>query len=93
MKEARRRRALTAWRELFSLSDNCIDAEDRYDTLLRSADKMECEGLITSIEWRKLVQQAATLFASNAECMREARAKQNRHVDIQWWAPAKVARY
>lgn len=93
MKEARRRLALRAWQELFTLSENCIDAEDRYDRLLRSADNMESEGLITSIEWRRLVQQSGTLFASNAECMREARAKQNRHVDIQWWAPAAVARY
>lgn len=93
MKEARRRLALTTWQELFTLSENRIDAEDRYDRLLRSADDMECEGLITSTEWRKLVQQAGTLFASNAECMREARARQNRHVAIQWWAPAKVARF
>lgn len=69
MKEAQRRLAITAWRQLFTLSENRIDAEDRYNRLLKAADDMEREGLITSAEWRKLVQQAGTLFASAAECM------------------------
>ncbi|MDB5981980.1 MAG: hypothetical protein JWQ69_2995, partial [Pseudomonas sp.] len=71
--EAQRRLALTAWRQLFTLSANRIDAEDRYNRLLRSADDMEREGLITSVEWRKLAQQAGTLFASTAECMGEVK--------------------
>lgn len=50
-----------------------IDAEDRYNTLLQSADEMERKGLITRLEWRKLAQQAGTLFASTAECMRDAK--------------------
>lgn len=69
MKEAQRRLAITAWRQLFTLSDNRIDAEDRYNRLLKAADDMERDGLITSAEWRKLAQQAGTLFASTAECM------------------------
>lgn len=72
MKEARRRLAITDWRRLFTLPDNRIDAEDRYYRLLRSADDMERDGLISSAEWRKLAQQAGTLFASTAECMGEA---------------------
>jgi hypothetical protein len=73
MNEVQRRLAITAWRRLFTLSDSRIDAEDRYNRLLRSADDMEREGLITSTEWRKLVQQAGTLFARTAECMGKAK--------------------
>lgn len=51
------------------LPENHIDVDDRYNRLLRSADDMEREGLITSIEWRRLAQQAGTWFASTAECM------------------------
>lgn len=73
MKEAQRRLAITDWRRLFTLPDNRIDPEDRYYRLLRSADDMEREGLITSAEWRKLAQQAGTLFANTAQCMGEAK--------------------
>ena len=69
MKEVQRRLAITAWRQLFMLPENHIDVDDRYNRLLRSADDMEREGLITSIEWRRLAQQAGTWFASTAECM------------------------
>jgi hypothetical protein len=68
MKEEQRSQALVAWRALFNLPDHRVDAEDRYNRLLRSADDMERYGLISSDEWRRLVQQAGTLFASSAEC-------------------------
>jgi hypothetical protein len=67
MKEKHRREAISAWQDLFNLPGDCVDAEDRYDRLLRSADDMERKGLISSTEWRKLVQQAGTLLASTAE--------------------------
>ncbi|MBK5351344.1 hypothetical protein JFU37_02220 [Pseudomonas sp. TH41] len=73
MKETQRKQALSAWRQLFALPENRIDAEDKYSRLLRAADDMEREGLITSTEWRKLAQEAGTLFASTAECMREVK--------------------
>lgn len=73
MKEAQRRLAITAWRRLYAMPENHIDAEDRYNRLLRAADDMERECLITSAEWRKLAQQAGTWFASTAECMSTAR--------------------
>lgn len=73
MKEEQRMQAITAWRRLFTLAENRIDAEDRYYRLLRSADDMERERLITSAEWLKFVQQAGTLFASTAECMVEGK--------------------
>lgn len=69
MREAQRRLAMTAWRDLFALAENKMDAEDKYFGLLRRADAMECAGLITSDEWRKLAQQAGTLLASTAQCM------------------------
>jgi hypothetical protein len=69
MREAQRRLAMTAWHELFGLAENQIDAEVKYFGLLRRADAMERAGLITSDEWKKLVQQAGVLLASTAECM------------------------
>lgn len=69
MKEAQRRLAMTAWRKLFTLAENQIGAEDKYFRLLRRADDMERAELITSDEWRKLVQQAGTSLVSTAECM------------------------
>lgn len=60
---------MTAWRKLFTLPDTNIDAEDRYFRLLRAADDMERAGLISSDEWRKLVQQAGVALAKTSECM------------------------
>lgn len=59
-----RAQALSAWRKLFSISVNLAGAEDHYQELVMAADRMEQQGLISSDEWRKLVQQAGTLFAS-----------------------------
>ncbi|WP_205894284.1 hypothetical protein, partial [Pseudomonas gregormendelii] len=61
--------SLDHYKQLFTLSANRIDDEDRYYRLLRSADDMEREGLMTNTEWLKLAQQAGTLFSSTAECM------------------------
>lgn len=69
MREAQRRSAMTAWRDLFALAGNQMDAEVKYFGLLRRADAMELAELITSDEWIQLVQQAGTLLASTAECM------------------------
>ena len=69
MREAQRRLAMTAWRELFTLAGSQMDAEAKYFGLLRRADAMERADLITSDEWIKLVQQAGALLASTAECM------------------------
>lgn len=52
-----------------------INAEIRYDKLLKAADYMERAGLISSDEWRKLVQQAGTSFANTAECMVDAKRR------------------
>ncbi|RON49873.1 hypothetical protein BK667_15585 [Pseudomonas frederiksbergensis] len=69
MREAQRRLAMTAWRELFALTGSQMDPEVKYFGLLRRADAMERADLINSDEWRKLVQQAGASLASTAECM------------------------
>ncbi len=69
MREEQRRLVMTAWRKLFALTENQINPEDKYFRLLRRADDMERADLITSDEWRKLVQQAGTSLAATAECM------------------------
>lgn len=69
MREAQRRLAMKAWRELYVLVGNQINAEQKYFELVRRADAMERADLINSDEWRKLVQQAGALLSSTAECM------------------------
>ncbi len=69
MKDDLRNQALTHWRRLFLMPQSLINAEDRYNKLLRAADHMERTQLISSDEWRALVQQAGTAFASTAQCM------------------------
>jgi len=69
MREEQRKQALSAWRRLFALPENRVDAEDRYNQLLSAADDMERMQLISSDEWRKLVQQAGTAFSKTAACM------------------------
>eukprot|EP01133_Synstelium_polycarpum_P006190 gene6190-7171_t len=60
---------MTAWRDLFAVAENKMDAEDKYFGLLRRADAMELAELITGDEWVRLVKEAGTLLASSAECM------------------------
>ena len=69
MREEQRRIAITAWRNLFVLTENRICPESKYFRLLKAADDMERADLVTSAEWRKLVQQAGTALAGTAECM------------------------
>jgi hypothetical protein len=69
MKDDLRRQALANWRKLFSMPESLISAEARYEKLLMAADHMERAELISSDEWRKLVQLAGASFASTAECM------------------------
>lgn len=69
MREAQRILAMTAWRELFALAGSQMDAKVKYFGLLRRADAMERADLITSDEWRRLVQEAGASLAITAECM------------------------
>ena len=75
MKEDLKKQTLDNWGKLFAMPLSLISAEARYEKLLMMADHMERTGLVSSDEWRKLVQQAGTAFASTAECMGGAERK------------------
>jgi len=82
---------MTAWREIYVLTENQIDAEEKYFGLLRRADAMERADLITSDEWRKLVQQAGALLASTADAWAEQR-RQGHKQEARRWAGLFIAR-
>jgi hypothetical protein len=42
-----------------------LDPEEQYDELLKAADEMEEQGLITSAEWRQLVRDAGNVFTAD----------------------------
>ncbi|MBV7515022.1 MULTISPECIES: hypothetical protein [unclassified Pseudomonas] len=56
--------ALAAWYQLLKVPEIRMDAEEQYDELLKAADEMERTGLISSVEWRRLVQEASAAFAN-----------------------------
>ncbi|MEO8640496.1 hypothetical protein [Pseudomonas sp.] len=64
MSDDQKSEALAAWYQLLKVPEIRMDAEEQYDELLKSADQMERTGLINSIEWRKLVQEASAAFAN-----------------------------
>ncbi|MFJ7312818.1 hypothetical protein ACIQVE_08600 [Pseudomonas sp. NPDC098747] len=65
MFDQRKRELLAAWRKLATQSQLQMDPEQQYDELLKAADEMEEEGLITSAEWRQLVRDAGSVFTSD----------------------------
>jgi hypothetical protein len=67
MNDDRKVQALSAWRKLLEEPEIRMDAEEQYDELLKMADAMEQEGLITAGEWRQLVREAGTRFAQATE--------------------------
>lgn len=44
MKEIQRRAAIETWNKLIAMPEDSIEAQQRYDELLTSADSMEQEG-------------------------------------------------
>ncbi|MBC3208949.1 hypothetical protein HU755_19275 [Pseudomonas sp. SWRI111] len=58
---------LAAWRKRAGQTEADVDPEDQYDELLKAADQMEEQGLITSAEWRQLVREAGNLFTLNEQ--------------------------
>ena len=66
MFDQQKQASLAAWRELAATQDD-PDPEHRYDELLKAADAMEEQGLITPAEWRQLVREAGNLFTHNEE--------------------------
>lgn len=62
MFDQQKKAKLAAWRELATQSPMRLDPEEQYDELLKAADEMEEQGLITSAEWRQLVRDAGSVF-------------------------------
>jgi hypothetical protein len=62
MFDQRKQAKLAAWRKLATQSQMRLDPEQQYDELLKAADEMEEQGLITSAEWRQLVRDAGNVF-------------------------------
>ncbi|MBC8999688.1 MULTISPECIES: hypothetical protein [unclassified Pseudomonas] len=62
MFDQRKKELLAAWRKLATQSQPRMDPEEQYDELLKAADEMEEQGLITSAEWRQLVRDASSVF-------------------------------
>ena len=63
----RREEALSAWRKLLEDPEIRMDAEEQYDGLLKMADAMGAEGLISQAEWRQLIRDAGILFSQARE--------------------------
>ena len=62
MFDQQKKAKLAAWRKLATQSQMRLDPEEQYDELLKAADEMEEQGLITSAEWRQLVRDAGSVF-------------------------------
>lgn len=67
MNHNKKQEALAAWYQLLNEPELRMDCEEHYDELLKAADEMEGDGIITSAEWRKLVREAAAAFANATE--------------------------
>ena len=67
MNHERKQEALAAWYRLLREPQIRMDCEEQYNELLKAADEMEQEHLITAAEWRKLVREAGAAFARAVE--------------------------
>ena len=67
MIDDRKKQALTDWLKLLSQPEIRMNPEEQYDELLKMADTMEQEGLITAPEWRQLIRDAGVVFAQARE--------------------------
>ena len=65
MFDQQKQTSLAAWRKLATQAQMRLDPEQQYDELLKAADEMEEQGLITSAEWRQLVRDAGSVFTRN----------------------------
>ncbi|CAI8780450.1 VbhA domain-containing protein [Pseudomonas sp. IT-347P] len=66
MVDQHKQQRLAAWRKLATQAQMRLDPEQQYDELLKAADEMEEEGLITSAEWRQLVRDAGNVFTNDS---------------------------
>lgn len=67
MNDDQKVQALDAWYQLLREPQIRMDAEEQYDELLKAADEMERNGLISGAEWRRLVQEAGVAFSNATE--------------------------
>jgi hypothetical protein len=67
MFDQRRREAISEWREFMSHPPIRMTAEEHYDELLRMADAMEHNGVITGVEWRQLIRDAGVMLTRARE--------------------------
>jgi hypothetical protein len=67
MSEHRKEQALADWHKLLTQPEIRMDAEEQYDELLKKADLMEQEGIISGSEWRQLVRDAGLVFKQATE--------------------------
>lgn len=67
MNDDRKKTALDAWYTLLREPEAGMDCEEHYDQLLKAADEIEGDGLITSAEWRELVREARGVFSAASE--------------------------
>ncbi|USU02845.1 hypothetical protein [Pseudomonas siliginis] len=67
MFDQQKQASLAAWRKMAEQAERDLDPEQQYDELLKAADQMEEQGLITSAEWRQLVRDAGNVFTLNQE--------------------------
>jgi hypothetical protein len=62
MDNTRKDEKLAEWRGLLENSESIACEGERYDELLKRADILEQDGIISSAEWRQLVREAAAIF-------------------------------
>jgi len=67
MNDDQKAQALHAWYQLLREPQIRMDAEEQYDELLKAADEMERNGLISGGEWRDLVRKAGVAFSNATE--------------------------
>lgn len=60
-----KREMLIAWRELFMSPQIDLTPEEHYEKLLKMADRLEYNGVISATEWRQLIREAGKVFAES----------------------------
>ncbi|WP_085657010.1 MULTISPECIES: hypothetical protein [unclassified Pseudomonas] len=62
MFEEKRKKAMAQWLNRLREAEVRMSAQEQYDELLKMADAMHAEGLITGQEWRQLTRDAGVVF-------------------------------
>ena len=67
MYQDQKTQALEAWRKLLDQPEIRMDAEEQYDELLKQADELKRNGVISGEEWKALVEEAMAFYAQAIE--------------------------